>query len=276
MPAKPRGGEAKSDGKPKGEFYYDGQRWSWRGPEVFSIADDTDGDQNRAAYGSRQVDGHGVGLLRPSLAVVILVVIIALLMPESWIGHAAHNMDMIRETVPATRRANVSGDTVTTTAPASFPASGDTVTTTAPARAPASGGVPEARTEIVRWKGLKPQCLGESFVVGVRVVKLRKTADLDSQETARLSPGTRVSLLRPCQNQQGLVRAFLCAVAEDTVARDTGQDAASTVQSSIPSASGRLQFVPGQRGGPRCLEGYRGWATLTAEFIQGPRYFELV
>jgi len=290
MPAKPLGGEAKSDGKPKDEFFYDGQGWSWRGPEVFNIADDTDGDQSRAddctasaVYGSHQIDGHGVGLLRPSMAVVILVVITALLMPESWIGHSAHNMDLIRETVSAATGAYETGDAAPVIAPANAPANAAAVGDAAPATAPANasataanvGGVPEARTEIVRWKGLKPVCLGESFVVGAKIVKLRKTVDLESQEAARLSPGTRIRLLGPCQNQHGLVRVFLCVVAEDTIARATGLDTASTEQASEPSASGRPRFAPQQERGPHCLEGHRGWATLTAEFIQGPRYFEL-
>jgi len=325
MPVKPPGGEAKSGGTPKDEFFYDGQRWSWRSPEVFNIADDTDGDQNRAdectasaVYGSHQVDGYGARLLKPSMAAVILVVLVALLIPEKWIGHGANNMDFVRETAAGETRAHVPGnatadaepgDAVTETAATSVQTAGDvadkpspasptggtgdvvpepappnapaesigeSAPTTAMATVPAAGGAPQARTEIVRWKGLKPECLAESFVVGAKIVKLRNTADLESQEIARLSPGTRVRLLRPCQNQQGLVRVLLCAVAEDTVAQATRQDTASPTRSSKPSASGRLQFVPRQTLSPRCLDGLRGWATLTAEFIQGPRYFELV
>jgi len=80
--------------------------------------------------------------------------------------------------------------------------------------------------------------------VGERVAKLRAAAGKDSAEAARLSPGTLVERVGDCVNQDGLVRAPVRV----------------------------LVGVAGAAGGNPARE--EGWATLTAEFTQGPRFFD--
>lgn len=116
----------------------------------------------------------------------------------------------------------------------------------APERDAAASSGRGDRPELVRWRGLVPVCQGIRFHVGERVAKLRAAADKDSAEVARLPPGTLVERVGDCVNQDGLVRALL-----RTLVVVAGAAAGSLVQAE-------------------------GWATLTAEFIQGPRFFDPV
>lgn len=91
---------------------------------------------------------------------------------------------------------------------------------------------------LVSWRGLVPTCTGERFRVGQRLVKIRETSDKESRELVRLPPGSLAERTGPCENHGGLVRM------------------------PVRTAAGAADV--------------HGWATLTAEFVQGPRFFEPV
>mmetsp|Transcript_102116 Transcript_102116/g.288386 ORF Transcript_102116/g.288386 Transcript_102116/m.288386 type:complete len:224 (+) Transcript_102116:80-751(+) len=107
-----------------------------------------------------------------------------------------------------------------------------------------SGNAPPKAEELVRWNGLTPECLGQRFVVGPRTVILRASAAKDSQILGRLVEGTAVQREGPCTNHDGLVRVLVSVAGN------------ATEGASGPQA------------------GLRGWATLTAESVQGPRFFD--
>jgi len=113
---------------------------------------------------------------------------------------------------------------------------------------------------VVRWHGLVPECPAERFVVGARPVKLRVSAAKDSEAVALLSSGTVVRRVGRCENHAGLVRVLIAAPG------------------SAATPLGDVPVVRTDRPGVHSMETHevRGWATLTAEFVQGPRFLEPV
>lgn len=100
---------------------------------------------------------------------------------------------------------------------------------------------PSPSEPIVQWRGLKPVCLAERYVaLPGKDVRLRRDVDMSSPAVGRIPEGTVVARTGECQNQAGLVRMPVLAAPSD---------------------------------GTEALE---GWVTLTAEFLQGPRFLEPV
>mmetsp|Transcript_33392 Transcript_33392/g.105829 ORF Transcript_33392/g.105829 Transcript_33392/m.105829 type:complete len:226 (-) Transcript_33392:124-801(-) len=108
----------------------------------------------------------------------------------------------------------------------------------------------EASAELVRWHGLVPLCPQDRFVVSARPVILRATADKNSSEVARVPSGVAVRRVGPCENHAGLVRMPILVPVNATVTHLRMEAEEKDVQ-------------------------VQGWVTLTAEFLQGPRFFEL-
>lgn len=101
---------------------------------------------------------------------------------------------------------------------------------------------PKPSEPIVQWRGLKPVCLAERYMaLPGKDVRLRRDVDMSSPAVGRIREGTMVARTGECQNQAGLVRMPVVAPPSD--------------------------------GTEEALE---GWVTLTAEFLQGPRFLEPV
>eukprot|EP00928_Gymnodinium_smaydae_P099484 TRINITY_DN9509_c0_g1_i1.p1 TRINITY_DN9509_c0_g1~~TRINITY_DN9509_c0_g1_i1.p1 ORF type:complete len:206 (-),score=24.92 TRINITY_DN9509_c0_g1_i1:115-732(-) len=107
---------------------------------------------------------------------------------------------------------------------------------------------------LVQWQGLLPLCPSERFVVACKMLKLRAAVAKDSPEVGQVARGKHVRRVGPCQNFEGLVRVPIAVPTSAATVIDTAAvlDGASTNESEL-----------------------HGWATLTAEFVRGPRFLEL-
>jgi len=209
--------------------FYDGQRWVHRehspvrplrhGPEEFSIADDADDNEpstNVSVSGAEPAANTSRRFVlntRTALALLTISIVTLFMCIE---------MQFLPKFLP--------------------PAQIDIP------RRPVGPGIADT-TPLVHWHGLVPDCPGEHFVVADRPVKLRKTADKDSEVVSRLHSGTMVSRTGPCENHNGLVRVPLSVHINGS---DTFNNA--------PKQHANLEV--------------QGWATLTAEHLNGPRFFK--
>mmetsp|Transcript_6414 Transcript_6414/g.15805 ORF Transcript_6414/g.15805 Transcript_6414/m.15805 type:complete len:236 (+) Transcript_6414:161-868(+) len=135
---------------------------------------------------------------------------------------------------------------------------------------PAAGDGPNgSEEELVRWQGLEPTCPGLRFRVAPgHVVKLREGPKRDSAEVAAVAPGAVARRLGPCQNEAGLVRVLLAFPANATMQHGS-RPAEGPGAGAQPAGASEGTGDGGVGGGE-----VRGWATLTAEFVRGPRFFE--